>query len=269
MKKLITVIIPCYNHGEYLLEAIESVFKNDLENICEIIVINDGSTDQLTVDVLKSLENQNIIIYHQENKGLAIARNKGIELSTSKYLLMLDSDNKIELAFLEEFIKLTHNNVEFDMLHGDSLFFGECTGLFKSAPLDLLKIAQANYIDACTIIKKKTIIDLGLYDNKMPYMGWEDWDLWIRMALNGKKSIYIDKIFFQYRFHHNSMIRTIGHKENEIRSYFASKYDNVMFLPGKINAYVTNSIQEYVHKIGIKECFKIIFSKIKNKYYNY
>ena len=269
MTRLISVIIPCYNHGVYINDAITSVIDNDVNDICEIIIINDGSTDSETKQILNELILDKVIVHNQNNLGLALARNKGIELSTCQYLLMLDSDNKIELAFLEEFFKLINNKVDFDLLHGDSIYFGECSGIFKSAPLDLLKIAQINYIDACAIIKKETIIELGLYDNKMPYMGWEDWDLWIRMALKGKKTIYIDKIFFQYRFHHNSMIRTIGHKENDIRLYFVSKYNNIMFHPGKINEFVANSILAHIERIGIKECLKIIFKKIKKKYSNF
>jgi glycosyltransferase involved in cell wall biosynthesis len=265
MKKLITVIIPCYNHGSFICEAIASVINNDIENICEIIVVNDGSTDQLTIDTLNSLEGETILVFHQENLGLAKARNKGIELATTEYLLMLDADNKINRDFLKHFKFLIETNVEFDMLHGNSEYFGEKNGLFVSNSLNLFKICFGNYIDACSIIKTSALKESGLYDDKMPYMGWEDWDLWIRFALNRKQTIYVDKVFFDYRYMNNSMIRTNANKENEIRLYLIEKYNLPFFNRNYLNELLNQTLEEKINtNFKFTKLIKLSFYKIVN-----
>jgi len=269
MKKLLTIIIPCYNHGLYINEAISSVIENDLEKICEIIVINDGSTDPFTIQTLNYLEGQSIIVYNQENKGLAKARNKGIELSKTEYLLMLDSDNKIKRDFLLEFISLISKNISFDMLHGNAKYFGQLDGVMYSKKLNLFDVCTYNYIDACAIIKRDTLINIGMYDEHMPYMGWEDWDLWIRMAFNNKKTIYCNSIFFEYRYAENSMIRTIGHKENETREYLKSKYNYILdlnFQTDLLNNYFHNRL---IGNTSIKLLIRVIFTKLKTKIKNF
>jgi len=200
MSKKLSVIIPCYNHGAFLEETIQSVVQSDPERICEIIVINDGSSDSKTLDVLTKLKNEKLTVIDQENLGLAGARNKGIEISSCDYLLILDSDNKIRRDFILKFTDLQSSGVSFDMLHGNAEYFGERKGCWPSAPLNLMRICKTNYIDACSIIKKDSLIELGMYDSQMPYMGWEDWDLWIRMATNKKVTLYFDEVFFDYRY---------------------------------------------------------------------
>lgn len=262
MEKLISIIIPCFNHGKYLPETLESVKESDKQNICEILIINDGSTDENTLTVLNSISDQHIRVIHQENLGLAGARNRGIQESSCSYLLMLDSDNKITADFLDTFLELHKEGKEFDMLHGNALFFDEKQGLFKSGPLDIFKIFMSNYIDACSIIKKESLIELGKYDDQMPYMGWEDWDLWIRMALNNKKTLYFDKIFFHYRYLSNSMIRVIGHKEEETKQYLIKKYHNHLLDTEHLEKILTNLVEKNINKIGIKRIAQLLYQKL-------
>lgn len=265
MNKLLSVIIPCYNHGEYILDALESIRIADIHNICEIIIINDGSNDQNTLEILNAINSENLKIIHQDNAGLANARNRGIKESNCDYLLMLDSDNRITPEFLDSFHLLINQNQVFDMLHGDAIYFGERDGIFKSGELNIFKIFRANYIDACSIIKKECIVELGQYDSAMPYMGWEDWDLWVRMALNDKKTVYQEKIFFHYRYLNNSMIRSIGHKEEETKVYLMNKYQNHLFDDQFLNDALTKVVELNINRMGIKSVFKILYLKIKGR----
>ena len=89
----ISVIIPVYNTSNYLRDAFNSILTQSLHDI-EIIAINDGSTDN-SLDVLRELQkiDSPIKIFTQENLGVSIARNKGIELATGKYIYFFDSDD--------------------------------------------------------------------------------------------------------------------------------------------------------------------------------
>ncbi len=106
----VNIIIPCYNHGEFLKEAVESALKSTFKNY-EIIIVNDGSTDVSTLTIIKELErkfqhNKLINFIHQENLGLANARNNGIRTSKGEYILILDADNKIRPDYLSEAVEI-------------------------------------------------------------------------------------------------------------------------------------------------------------------
>ncbi|MEZ2894658.1 glycosyltransferase family 2 protein [Providencia rettgeri] len=90
---LLSVIIPCYNNADHLFTCLNSLPKNDL---IEIIIINDGSTDRSESEINNFIsvnKNMNIILVNQENSGVSMARNKGIELSSGKYITFLDADD--------------------------------------------------------------------------------------------------------------------------------------------------------------------------------
>src|SRR5690349_1726872 len=86
---LISVIIPCYNHGRYLIESVESILNQTYKNF-EIIIVDDGSTDD-TGFIARSMEGVQYV--YQKNGGLPAARNTGIKISKGEYLVFLDADD--------------------------------------------------------------------------------------------------------------------------------------------------------------------------------
>src|SRR5690554_3990167 len=122
---IVSVVIPCYNHGLYLEEAIESVESIKTNHSYEIIVVNDGSNDQHTLRVIKRISERGIIVINQENEGLAKARNNGIHIARGKYILALDSDNKVCSPYLTTAIDLLEAKNNLDVIYGDHKHFGE------------------------------------------------------------------------------------------------------------------------------------------------
>ncbi len=122
---LISLITPCYNHGKYIDEAIASIPYNKLNCEIEHIIINDGSTDPFTLKKLNQLGENGYNVIHQENMGLATARNNGIKMAKGKYILPLDSDNKLNENYFTKAVKVLENNETIDVVYGDSIFFGE------------------------------------------------------------------------------------------------------------------------------------------------
>src|SRR5579863_4843888 len=95
MKKRVSVVIPCYNHGEFLGEAIESAMESARADV-EIILVDDGSTDERTRKEIERIEaGGSVIVIRQPNQGLAAARNAAIARASGEYILPLDSDNQI------------------------------------------------------------------------------------------------------------------------------------------------------------------------------
>lgn len=258
MKPTLSVIIPCYNHGQYLPEALESVDRSKFREQIEIIIINDGSTDPHTNKVISELDQKKYIIIQQQNQGLARSRNNGIKAALSDYVLMLDADNCIEQLFISEFFKILDSEEEFDALYGNAQRFGLDNHMMIPGEIDLFKLLQRNYIDACAIFKKEVVVKIGLYDENMPYMGLEDWDLWIRLAFENYRIKYSNKTFFQYRVLSDSMIRSQSNfRKSAIDEYVRNKY------PIKIT-YVNRLVEDYINNhLSFKTLCILVLKKFK------
>ena len=143
MDPIVSIIIPCYNHGHYLNEAIKSVEQSTEKSIYEIIIINDGSTDEHTLNVLTSLEHNGYFILHQENLGLAAARNAGINKSKSNYIITLDADDRIRPPYFDKGINILDKQKEIGVVYGQSAYFGVKNGIHKPGNFHLKK--QENF----------------------------------------------------------------------------------------------------------------------------
>lgn len=202
----ISIIIPCYNHGLYLREAVYSV--RELAHIqFEIIVVNDGSTDAYTLQVFKELESEGYHVIHQPNLGLGAARNTGIAHAKGKYILPLDSDNKIKPEYIFTSISILDNNLS-DIVYANPEFFGEMepSRMFKPGKFDIVNMFNDNYIDACAVYRKSVWERNGGYETSMPFPGHEDWEFWINAYSNEFRFEYVDRNLFCYRICSDSMI---------------------------------------------------------------
>ena len=225
MSPKISIIMPCYNHGQYIREAIQSVELCNDKGLYEIIILNDGSTDKYTIDVLQALANEGYHVVNQHNQGLGAARNNAIKKAVGEYILPLDSDNKISPDYIYESIKILDAQQHIAMVYSDAEYFGEKTGRNNVGEFNLQKLMIGNYIDACAVYRKSVWESLNGYDENMPVMGMEDWDLWLRMVLNGYKFYYIPQVLFYYRVLGNSMLSSI--KSNDavvLENYMQKKH---------------------------------------------
>ncbi len=222
----ISIIIPCYNHGAYLKEALQSIKDcGAVPYNYEIIIVNDGSTDKQTLDVLQEIEHEGYFISHQKNQGLGAARNNAIKMAKGRYILPLDSDNKICRPYLTDAVELLDKDPAYSIVYGDAEYFGERTGRWAVGDYNLQKQMMWNYIDACTVFRKTMWEQVGGYDEKMPVMGKEDWDFWLRSGFAGFKFYYIKEVCFLYRVLKNSMINSISpEKEALLDEYFKQKH---------------------------------------------
>lgn len=123
---LVSFVVPCFNHAEYLRECILSLLKQDF-NSFEIIIINDGSTDN-TDEVATQLENDfpkhRIRHINQENSGLVRSRNRGCTVAKGKYILPIDADDLIAPSFLSKTVKVLESHPELDYVSSKALFLG-------------------------------------------------------------------------------------------------------------------------------------------------
>ena len=222
----LSVVIPCYNHGEFILEAITSV-ESCQEKVYQILIVNDGSTDLLTQKVLTALTEKGYQVINQENQGLALARNRGIEVAKGRYILPLDADNKIRPNYITSAIKILDRQPEVGVVYGNFEFFGGVTGIKEVPEFDINVIVRGNYIDACAVFRKTVWQDVGGYDDKIPEkFGYEDWDFWLGAAEKGWHFYHVDQVLFDYRLRDRSMVSRCNIPENrrELFRYISTKH---------------------------------------------
>ena len=238
----VSVVIPCYNHGKFLKGAVQSVLRSRFTKY-EIIVVNDGSTADLTLDILNEMEEKfqydgTVNFMHQENSGLAAARNNGIKMSKGEYILPLDADNRIRPDYLTKAVDVLDRHPEVGVVYayaqtfGDQdpyeKFFGNEKGLRRFQEFDGKRLLVNNFIDACSVLRKKVWEECNGYDGDMGVMGYEDWDLWIGAMEKGWKFHLIKEVLFEYYIDKNSMVSGCNIPENRrhLIKYICNKHRN-------------------------------------------
>ncbi len=228
----VSVIIPCFNHGEFLPEAVASV-TNIKRNDIELIVVDDGSTDEGTRREIEGLIARGIKVIRQENKGLAEARNAGIVLSNGEYILPLDADDHLRPGYIEHGTRILDANPEVGVVYGDGECFGLRTGRWRIGPFDRNLLLQSNYIEACAIYRRSVWEQNKGYENAlknvqsnggMLVQGLEDWDFWLGALEHGWQFVYVPEVLFDYRVARESMITRTSGFGKQIEEFIATKH---------------------------------------------
>lgn len=213
---LVSVIIPCYNHEEYVRKSLTSVIEQTYKNI-EIIVIDDGSKDN-SVEVLKELQKTNTFILEtQQNMGVCKTLNKAISLSTGEYISILASDDYWDKTKIEKQVKLFQLNLNSQFCFTQALEFDSETEktirIFPKKPLQgkvLKKVFLRQHVPAGSMMFSKKLFDkLKGFDENLKE---EDWDFVIRSAATTDFISIREPLFF-YRSHETNIMKTRGREE--------------------------------------------------------
>lgn len=264
---LISIIIPCYNMGGLLLETIQSVEDIYNPQIHEVIIIDDGSTDDETVKIISDINTHQVV--RQKNGGLANARNTGITLSKGDFLLFLDSDNLLTNGYLTKGVEVMQKHPEIDVVYGVSEKFGDETGKLDTKPYNLQTLMSYNYIDACCLVRKSLINEIGGFDENLKVPGLADWELWLRASFHGKAFYYLDDVVVQkYRVRADSMIRNVNRSKAErdiAYDYLSEKFPSFINTEAISNFYFKKFNEHtfgWTAKLFIKKYFPSLFGKL-------
>jgi glycosyltransferase involved in cell wall biosynthesis len=198
----VSVIIPCYNHWQYLSEALDSAIAQTYQNV-EIIVVDDGSEKQPDGATIDLLEQKKIQIVKIDHSGPAVARNRGIEAASGDLILPLDADDKIAPTYLERAVTHFKEDSSIGIVYCDADFFGAQSGKWELPPYNFPDILLDNYIFASALFKKSDWQTVGGYNANMLH-GWEDHDFWLSI-IELKRTIFrIPETLFFYRKQNNS-----------------------------------------------------------------
>lgn len=223
----VTVIIPCYNDGQYIMEALQSIYKQTLLPE-KIIIVDDGSNAE-TKKVLASINHSLVQIVYQENKGVSAARNQAIILAQTDYILNLDADDYYESTFIEKATQLLDFNEEIVSVSSYCRIFQKIKTIEIIKPLGgkLKDFIVINNSRANAIFRKNSWIAVGGFDENMRG-GYEDWEFWLAVLKFGGTIQIIPEVLSHYRIKKVSRDQTaLVNNDFELRKYIFEKHKEV------------------------------------------
>ena len=195
LKSLLSVVVTCYNDGLFLKECVESIVASSYKNI-EIIIVDDCSTDSLTISLLHELETSGIkVLKKKSNKGVGDSRNMGIQHASAAYILTIDADDIIQPTYIEKAIQQLENG--FSVVYCNVRNFGKINSIKIAPEFSFPLLLTGNFIASCSAFTKEIWTKTGGFDVEMEC--YEDWEFWINIASKGGKFFHLNEVLFDYR----------------------------------------------------------------------
>lgn len=219
MIDLVSVIIPTFNYGRYIDQALESV-RCQSHNEWECIVVDDGSTDDTRERIEKWTEiDPRIKYFYQGNRGVSAARNNGLGNSRGSFIQFLDADDLLDEFKIERQLAFLNAHPGTEIVYGRARSIGpddiyDIRSFENAAAIDWLpeirgddalrSLVRSPFPTHCVLVRRSVIDDIGLFDESKRYC--EDWYYWIQCAAAGKRFRYedIEGTIAYYRTHSGS-----------------------------------------------------------------
>ncbi len=191
----VSVIVPAFNQGEFLAEALDSVLNQTYSN-WECVIVNDGSTDD-TEEVAMRYMNKDCRFRYlfQKNAGVSAARNNAIASSDGVFILPLDSDNILCPTYLEKAVAVFLACPVTTLVYGKAEKFGDETGVWDLPEYSYDRMIWLNCIDNCAMFKRSDFEATSGYQDTM----LEDWGLWLSLLKPDSVVYCYDEVLFRYR----------------------------------------------------------------------
>ena len=200
--KLVSVIVPCFNDGAYIEEAIDSIKAQTYKNI-EVVICNDGSTDKFTLEILDKLKSRGFMVLDLQNKGPSVARNEGIKVANGDYILPLDSDDCIESTYVEKAVNLLESDENIGAVYCHGELFGAAKGKWELPDYSIERMIVDNVVFVTALFRKSDWERAGGFCEHFKH-GVEDYDFWLSILGLGKQIVQIPEILFFYRIKETS-----------------------------------------------------------------
>jgi glycosyltransferase involved in cell wall biosynthesis len=216
----ISVIIPCYNHGRYLAEAVASVVAQTYGG-WELVIVDDGSTDDsaaIAERLLAGHPGHRMRLLRQENQGLSASRNNGIRVARGAYILPLDADDQLEPDMLAATLAVLERQPEVGFVYTDVLMFGEENRVWSGGAYSLDKLRFDCPMVPMTLFRKQAWEATGGFRGDLVPQGYEDWDFWLNLAAAGWQGQHIARPLVRYRRTNGSMLATARRRDLELRA---------------------------------------------------
>lgn len=221
----VTVVITCFDYGAFLREAVDSALAQE-GGPPRVIVVDDGSTDPLTLHGLERLPAE-VQLIRQPNAGLAAARNAGLRAARTPYLIVLDADDRLPPAALQALRRPLDADPALGFSYGITEFFGDWQGILHFPPFDAYRLLYRHIIGSTALMRRELFEQVGGFDPA--FRRYEDWEYWVHALAHGWRAAKVDEVTFLYRRHGYTMnadaragyrqwFRLLRHKHGELYS---------------------------------------------------
>jgi len=206
----VSIVIPCYNAGDLLTEAVDSALGQTHADV-EVVVVNDGSTDARTLEVLARLDSPRVMVIHQANGGPSAARNRAVEAATGEFILPLDADDRFDPTYAAKALAAIADRPDVGIVYCDAMRFGAASGIWKLPAYSVREMVIDNVIFCSSLYRRSDWVAVGGYNEKLRH-GMEDYEFWIKLIAIGREVVKLPEPLFLYRIQESS--RTTRFMEN-------------------------------------------------------
>lgn len=195
----VSVIIPCYQQAEFLVEAVDSVIAQTMSD-WEIVIVNDGSTDA-TAETAQRLVEQHpdhrIRVLNQPNQGVSAARNNAIAMSTGRYILPLDADDMLTPRMLERTVPILDSDQSVSIVYTDYQECGASSRVVRAGRWDRVSLGVGNQFGYCSLFRRGVWAATGGYNPDQH--DYEDYDFWLACMETGVRAQRVAEPLYLYR----------------------------------------------------------------------
>ena len=232
-KPRVTVITPLYNHQHRIEAALDSVARGRYQDL-ELVVVDDGSTDGSLVAARQFVRAHEglavLLVRHAWNRGLGSARNTALDFARGEFAFMLDADNELFPHGLGRLVEVLECKPEAAAAYGMLDMFSDegNLGLLSCFPWEPERFRTGNFIDAMALWRTSVVRGLGGYTREDRLHGWEDYDLWCRLAESGGTAELVPEVVARYRASRTSMLSLTNISARNAVSVLIERYPRLM-----------------------------------------
>lgn len=211
-KPRVSVLTALYNYEHHIGRALDTVSTSHFRPV-EIVVVDDGSSDGSLQAVRRWMQRHEdvpvLLIRHPVNRSLGPARNTALDFARGELSFVLDADNELFPRGLARLVEALEHDPGAACAYGIAEAFsssGAPRGLINVYPWQPWRFADGNFIDAMALWRTSTLRRLGGYSEDLRLYGWEDYDLYCRVAERGLRGLHVPQIVARYRVNDHSML---------------------------------------------------------------
>ncbi len=219
----VAVVIPCFDDGATIVEAVRSVTAQEP---CELVVVNDGSTDRHTLRVLDELVAAGHRVIHQRNRGTSAARMAGVFATSAPYVFPLDADDAVLPGALAALVDALDSRHDAAAVWGSVRVFGDVERQehARARTLDPWRITYFNNLPYASLFRRDALLAVGGWSLPGPF---QDWDLWMALAEAGFEGAGLDRPVLRYRRHGGRQFARGAERHAELYSGLKRRHERL------------------------------------------
>jgi glycosyltransferase involved in cell wall biosynthesis len=213
----VAVIVPCYDLGRYLDEAIESVRAQSFRDV-ELVIVDDGSTEPETCAKLAAHEAAATRVVRSPNRGLPAAKNLGLAETKAPYVCLLDADDRLLTTMLQKSVAALDADPSLAFVSHWVRHFGDESRDWTPSDCGFPALLDLNTLNGAALVRRSALDAVGGFDESMRE-GCEDWEAWIRLVERGFRGDILREVLYEYRRRPGSMSRVMVQGDRQPRIY--------------------------------------------------